>query len=348
VIPRWAAGVLFLVAAIAAGLVAFLATAQIKAATAGWLAAFVFWCGPPIGSLVWMMIHRLTGGRLGFAFGPHFAATAVLIPLMAVLLIPVLFAMPALYPWMRGGNDVIQSVAHIYLNPPAFIVRSVIAFAGWTVLALALPRLHGGGATLLAALGLVFYGVLISLVPVDWILSLEHPFISESFGASVAVTHLMAALAWAALLAPRESEAVTSDLGALLLAMVLSITYIDFMALLVIWYGDLPDKVFWFTQRTHFPWSVLAYAAFICGSALPIILLLFSCIRANRGALRIIGAIVLFGLAVYDIYLVVPPFGLMALLAATLGILAIGCLVLGLSLVSIPAMAPGQRGSHVR
>jgi hypothetical protein len=344
---RWPAGILFLAAAIAAGLVAFLATVQIKPAAAGWLAAFVFWCGPPIGSLVWMMIHRLTGGRWGFALGQVFAPTAALVPLVAVLLIPVLLAMPALYSWMHGG-DLIPSVAHDYLNAPAFIIRSVVALVGWSVLALALPRLHGGGATLLAALGLVFYSVLISLVPVDWILSLEHPFISESFGASVAVTHLMAALAWAALLAPLESEAVTSDLGALLLAMVLSITYIDFMALLVIWYGDLPDKVFWFTQRTHFPWSVLAYIAFICGSALPIILLLFARIRASRSALRIVGAIVLFGLAVYDIYLVVPPFGLMALLAAALAVLAIGCLLLALSFVTIPATVPEQRGSHVR
>ena len=85
-----------------------------------------------------------------------FAPTAVLVPLMAVLLIPVLIAMPALYPWMHGGTDVIPSVAHLYLNPPAFIVRSVVAFAGWTVLALALPRFHGDRATLLAALGLVF------------------------------------------------------------------------------------------------------------------------------------------------------------------------------------------------
>lgn len=347
-IPRWAAGVLFLVAAIAAGSIAFLAMVHVKAVAAGWLAAFVFWCGPPIGSLVWMMIHRLTGGRWGFALYPIFAPTAALVPLVAVLLVPVLVAMPALYSWIHGGSDVSASVAHIYLNLPAFIIRSVVAFVGWTVLALALPRLHGGGATLLAALGLVFYCVLISLVPVDWILSLEHPFISESFGASVAVTHLMAALAWAALLAPRESEAVTSDLGALLFAMVLSITYIDFMALLVIWYGDLPDKVFWFTQRTHLPWSVLAYVAFVCGSALPIILLLFARNRASRSALRIIGATVLFGLAVYDVYLVVPPFGLMALLAAALSIFAIGCLLLGVSLVTIPAMAPEQRGAHVR
>jgi hypothetical protein len=345
--PGRAAGVLFLTAAVATGLVAFLATVQVKAAAAGWLAAFVFWCGPPVGSLVWLMIHRLTGGRWGFALSPVFSPTASLVLLMAVLLIPVLSAMPTLYSWIHGGAGLIPSVVHLYLNPLAFIIRSVVAFVGWTVLALVLPRMQGSGATLLAALGLVFYCVLISLVPVDWILSLEHPFVSESFGASVAVTHLMAALAWAALLAPRESEDVTSDLGALLLAMVLAITYIDFMALLVIWYGDLPEKVFWFTQRTHFPWTLLAYLAFICGSAVPIVLLLFARIRASRPALRGIGAIVLFGLAVYDIYLVVPPFGLMALLAAGLALVAIGCFLLGLAVLTIPAAAPQQRGSYV-
>ncbi len=345
---RWPAGILFLGAAIAAGWGAFLGTLHVNAAVAGWLAAFVFWCGPPVGSLVWMMIHRVTGGRWGVGLYPVFAPTAALVPVVGVLLIPVLIAIPALYSWMHGGSDLIHSVRQIYLNPTAFIIRSVIAFVGWTVLALALPRVDGRRATLLAALGLVFYCVLISLVPVDWILSLEHPFVSESFGASVAVTHLMAGLAWAAVLAPRESEAVTSDLGGLLLAMVLAITYIDFMALLVIWYGDLPEKVFWFTQRTHFPWTLLAYLAFICGSALPTMLLLFARIRANRSALRVIGAIVLLGLAFYDVYLVVPPFGSVALLAAGLALVGMGCLMLGLSLLTIPAMAAQQRGSYVR
>ncbi|MBV8511259.1 MAG: hypothetical protein JO289_13965, partial [Xanthobacteraceae bacterium] len=49
---RRPAGILFIGAAIAAGLGAFLGTLDVKAAAAGWLAAFVFWCGPPVGSLV--------------------------------------------------------------------------------------------------------------------------------------------------------------------------------------------------------------------------------------------------------------------------------------------------------
>ena len=65
-----------------------------------------------------------------------------------------------------------------------------------------------------------------------------------------------------------------------MLAVTLGITYIDFMAVLVIWYGDLPDKVFWFTRADTFSLDAAGYLAFICGSALPVIPLLFARIRA--------------------------------------------------------------------
>src|SRR5262249_40456832 len=184
----------------------------------------------------------------------------------------------------------IASVRAIYLNVPSFVARSAVAFIGWSVLAFALPRTDGPRATLLAAVGLVFYSVLISLVPVDWILSLEHPFISESFGASVAITQLYAALAWVAIVSPAMNTRVAADLGGLLLAMALAITYVDFMAVLVIWYGDLPDHVFWFVEREKLPWSALALIAFVLGSVVPILSLLLARVRNSPRALRIVGA----------------------------------------------------------
>ena len=44
----------------------------------------------------------------------------------------------------------------------------------------------------------------------------------------------------------RLDEPATRDLGGLMLAVILGLIYIDFMAVLVIWYGDLPRKVDWF------------------------------------------------------------------------------------------------------
>jgi hypothetical protein len=201
----------------------------------------------------------------------------------------------------------------------------VLALIGWTALSLLLPRNFGRGGQLLAAFGLVFHAVVISSVSIDWYLSLEAPFTSSSFGASVAVSSLVGALAWAALLAPAPSdEPAIGDVGGLLLATVLGLTYIDFMAVLVIWYGDLPREEAWFVERGHFPWSLQAAAAFVLVSLVPVLALIQSRIRNARTPLRAVGACVLVGLAIYDAYLIVPPSGAAALLAALLALLGIG------------------------
>jgi hypothetical protein len=335
--------VMFAGAAVAAILLLIMAVLDVKAAAAGWLIGFFFWSAIPLGSLLLLMIHRLTGGRWGVALHAPLSSVAALTPVMAVLLVPVLLAIPLLYPWAHAEGSVIPSVAHIYLNVPSFVARSVIAFLGWSVLAIAVPRIFGPRGVLLSAIGLVFYCVLISLVPVDWILSIEHPFFSESFGASVAVTQLIAALSWVVVLGLPDDETVEGDIGGLLLAMVLAITYFDYMALLIIWYSDLPHKEFWFVEREAAPWWVLALIAFIFGSAVPIVALLLGCVRNHRKPLRAIGAIVLVGLAFYDAYLIAPPFGPGTLVAAALALIAIGGLLAGLMLSDLLAFVVARR-----
>ena len=90
-------------------------------------------------------------------------------------------------------------------------------------------------------------------------MSLEAPFTSSSFGASVAISSLVGALALTALArADACGDPAVGDLGGLLLATILGITYIDFMAVLVIWYGDLPHEEIWFVARDRWPWNAVA------------------------------------------------------------------------------------------
>jgi hypothetical protein len=317
-------------AVVAAGVIVCAVIAP-RTAAAGWLVGFAFWSEVAVGSLLLMMIHRLTGGRWGEVLRPVIDAMAAAIPLLLVLIVPVFIAIPALYPWFHGAGDTKPDVLSHYLNTPFFVIRSLIVLAAWGVLALLLPRLAGPRGQLIAALGLAFYCLTIGPIAFDWFLSLAPPFVSSSFGASVAVTQLIAALAFALVAAPPPAdESALADLGGLLLAFVLGITYIDFMVVLVIWYGDVPATTRWFVARMDLSWRALAWAAFTLAAVIPILSLFLARVRQGRGALRAVGASALLGVVCYDAYLVLPPFGAAALVPAVLSIVAIGLLLVAL------------------
>src|SRR5262249_47534263 len=115
---------------------------------------------------------------------------------------------------------------------------------------------------------------------------------------------------------------------------------------LVMWYGDLPGKLFWFVERNA--WSPLAAAAFVLGSAGPILALLLAPVRNGIRELRAVAMSVLAGLAFYYTYLIVPPFGARALATAMLAVIVIGLLVAALagrptSAPSLPSPFPHPR-----
>ncbi|HET7848195.1 MAG TPA: hypothetical protein VFL51_03935 [Pseudolabrys sp.] len=290
---------------------------------AGWLIALVYVSAFPLGSLALLMIHRLTGGRWGESLAPILKPMALSTPLIVVFLLLLLPGLSLIYPW----QDAPHNVGAIYLNFPSFTARALIALVGLSIFAIWLTRLRPTGV-LPAAGGLLFYAIIISVIPRDWFLSTEPPFASTSFGASTAVVQMMASLALVALLNPGRIERRSlADLGGLLLALTLAITYIDFMAVLVIWYGDLPHKVFWFAERIREPWRALAVATFILASLLPVVLLLFARVRASRRWLRLVGALILIGLALYDIWLLAPAFGAVSIAAAALAFALMASLI---------------------
>jgi hypothetical protein len=328
--PLKSRAALFGGAAVAAAGLVVTALFEPRSAAAGWLVGFAFWSQVLIGSLLLLMIHRLTAGRWGEMVAPALAPATASIPLLLVFAVPLFLVIPLLYPWFEHAAAIKPGVLARYLNTPFFIARSVVALAGWTSLAILLPRLSAARGQLVPALGLVFHCIVISSIAIDWYLSLEAPFTSSSFGASIAVVQLIAAMAWALVLAPQaENDEDTGDLGALLLAFVLGITYIDFMAVLVIWYGDLPYGEIWFVERLLTPWPIVSASAFILVSVVPTLCLLLSRLRRSRRALRLLGAGVLTGLALYDIYLIAPPFGAFTFVPALLALLAIGLALVG-------------------
>lgn len=333
-------------AALIAATLIVLAVFEPKQAAAGWLVGFLFWSQVPVGGMVLSMIHSLTGGRWGLVLRPVLVPATAAVPWLLLAVIPVLIAVPVLYPWTMPGGAVKPDVAAAYLNLPLFIVRTIVTLGIWSALALLIQFAPGRQALLAAGIGLVLYGVTVSVVSIDWFLSLEPPFVSSSFGASVGIMQMIAAMAWAALLAPVPAEdPVLGDIGGLLLALLLGITYVDFMAVLVIWYGDLPSKTAWFVVR-DLPWSAIAAAAFILASVAPIFALFLSRVRRSRVALRIIAASVLVGSLLYIVYLTAPPFGAACLLPAALAVIAIGLLQAAAMIGASRALLRREAAAH--
>lgn len=320
----------------AAAMIAF-AVFDLRAAAAGWLIAFTYAAAFPLGALALILIHRLTGGRWGEALMPLLIPLSRCTLLLIAFVLPVLFAAPWLLPDKARVGELTPSVAALYLNAPSYAARSLIGLVGLGALSLWAPR----SGRLLAGIGLAAYAIAIGFLALDWNLAIEPPFFSTSFGASVAVTQLLSVLAFACVVDAAPDD--RADLGGLLLAVTLGITYLDFMAILVIWYGDLPTKTFWFVERLGARWLTLAVAAFLIGSLAPIAMLMFAAVRRSLTGLRIAGICVLIGLGLYQTWLIAPAFGLSTAVAAIFALALMAALTAAAILGDWPLDLPSRR-----
>jgi hypothetical protein len=265
---------------------------------------------------------------------------AAMTPLVALGFVPVLVALPHIYPWAADPSAIPADVARWYLNGPSFLIRSLIALGGWSLLAIVFAT--GRGSRLLAGLGLAFFGLSISLVAVDWYLSLEPHYVASAFAAMIAIQQLLAALAVTALLgAPTIEGSVAGDLGAFLIATLLGVVYLELMTFVVAWYGDLPEKAAWFLKRGSPGWIAVLLTALLVGAGLPFCMLLIKAIRCSRRGLCVAGGLIFFGIILHIIWLLVPAFALQAS-AAAVACTSVGALT-GLSLFIGSALGSALR-----
>lgn len=313
---------------------------MIESLARGWLVAWLVWSAVPVGSLVLVLIHRVTGGGWGKALAPALRPATALVPLAALTFVGVALSLPTLYPWAADPDMVKLGIAKLYLNPTLYDLRAAVALVGWSVMALLCLADRCG--PLAAALGLSFYGLTISLVAVDWILSVEPHFTSSAFAAGIALHQILAALAWAAMVSPPGLDGEgASDLAGLILATLLGVLYMSLMSYIVAWYGDLPEKSVWYLKRGTGLWTAVLVASLMAGGLLPFIILLFGRIRQSPAALRVVGLLVLIGVALHFAWYVLPAYETGAGPAAA-------CAALGVALLALLSVPVSRRLARLR
>ncbi len=286
-----------------------------------YLVGYQFWLSIGLGCLVILMLQHLTGGAWGLMIRRLLESSSRTLLLLAVLFVPIILGMPSLYTWIHPGAQAEHAPAgeqeaagppRAYLNPTAYIIRTVIYFVIWLLLAFFLNRWSAQQEgrdpianlerqrrfRLLSGPGLVLYGATITFASVDWVMSLEPHWWSTIYPVLFATGQVLTAFAFAVavlmLLAdqPPFSAIVTPqrmrDLGSLLLAFVMFWAYMSISQFLLIWVGNLPEEIPWYLRRLRGGWQIVAVLLVLFHFTLPFLLLLSRDIKEDRKRLAVV------------------------------------------------------------
>ena len=294
-----------------------------------YLVSWILWLSVAAGCLAILMLHHLSRGAWGVMIRRVLEAAARTLPLLAILFIPIVLGLEEIYVWARpeaAADELIQHKA-IYLNPTAFVFRSVVYLGIWSLFAYGLSRLshrqdQTGDETLfrrmqvISAPGLGIYCLLTTFAAVDWLMSLDPHWYSSLFGVYVLGGQGIAALAFVILaalyLVQREpmSDALNAthfhDYGKLLLAFVMLWTYFALSQLLIIWSADLPEEIAWYLERAHGGWKWVSILLVLFHFLLPFLLLLSRDLKRNARSLGKV-ALLLLAMRWFDLYWLAAP-----------------------------------------
>jgi hypothetical protein len=300
----WIVGGVGLLAALIGAIV------QPEAFAFAWLAALTTWLRWPLGCMALLLVHGLTGGSWGFSTRRSCVRGFHALPLLLPAIIPLLFVLPRLYPWLRADESA-RLDNGFYLNASFATVRWIFYLAVWfglaTVVAGRLRRTEP--LTPIAPIGLILLGLTVNFSAIDSIMALDPHFNSSVFGMTNAAETGLTALSvtiLATLLSGSVTEAQRNDLGRLLQSLLILWAYLDFMQLLIVWQSDLPKEAAWYLARSTGLWGALAGLTAVAHFLLPLLALLIPKIRRSRRGLIATTTLLLIMAVIRGWWLVLP------------------------------------------
>jgi hypothetical protein len=295
-----------------------------------YLMAYLFWIGLALGSTAILMLQHLTGGAWGLVIRRGLETGTRMIPLMAILFIPILLGMHHLYIWTHDDHvatDELLQHKRRYLNVGGFVARAVIYFAIWLVLTFLLnrwsaeqdrtgdPRIARRMAKL-SGPGLVLYVLTMTFASVDWVMSIDPHWFSTIYGLLFIVGQGLSTLAFMVALLVIVGGTMPllgvlrrdhfHDLGNLLLAFTMLWAYVSFSQFLIIWSGNIAEETPFYYYRSGSGWQVIAIVLIVFHFFMPFCLLLWrKSKRSPRMLAGIAGLIIVMRLV--DLYWTIMP-----------------------------------------
>jgi hypothetical protein len=295
-----------------------------------WLTAFLFWLSLGLAGLFFTMLHYLTAARWSVVLRRVSEGMMLQLPWLAVAFIPVLLGLHDLFEWSHPevvANDHLLQLKSGYLNVGFFVIRAVVYFGVWAILAYFLRKRslaqdaqpqhdHISGLRKVSAIGMLLFAVTTTFASFDWLMSLAPHWYSTIFGVYYFGGTFLVGVSALALLSMflrrngilRESITVEHyhDLGKLMFAFIIFWAYIGFSQYFLIWYGNIPEETIWFLARWEGGWKSFSLVLLFGHFVIPFVFLIFRGVKRTIPLLGM-GAALLVVMQWVDMYWLVYP-----------------------------------------
>lgn len=299
-------------------------------ASFAYLVSFLFFLSVAVGSLFLVALEYAANADWSTPFRRIIEFFAASIPLLLIFVIPLLLNTSNLFQWSHSdyiNSDEMLKAKSAYLNTPFFMVRVVAIILIWIAFYFLLTKnsrrqdISGNQMMTkknitLSVIFLPIFAITITLVAVDWIMSLESKWFSTIFGVYLFTGVTLSALATLTFASLKLKEkgylhfAIKEDhyysLGTLLFAFTAFWGYIAFSQYMLIWYGNLPEETFWFMQRWEGGWKYVSILLIVTHFIVPFFSLISFEAKTNLKRLKFISIWILC-VHFLDIYWLVMP-----------------------------------------
>ena len=306
-----------------------------------WLQNWIFVLEIPLGAFFFVFIQHLT--RAGWSVAVRRPAEVIasnlnwiwigFLPIFALFFTGHSYA---IFPW----SDMAELAAHApaeahlvegktpYLNTPFFLIRAVIYFVVWAVLANWFLRAslrqgtdHGNGPSRAmqkaAGPAAILFGLTTTFAAFDWIMSLSPGWFSTMFGIYFfcgCVTCGFAAMILSCIMLQRNGYMVDiitnehyQDMGKLLFGLgIVFWAYIGFSQYMLIWYANIPEETGWFLARQIGGWGPISLLLLFGHFVIPFVAIISKWVKRMKWALMV-AAIWMLAFAWLDLFWLIMP-----------------------------------------
>jgi hypothetical protein len=274
-----------------------------------YLTAYMFCLSLCMGSLFLVFVHHLFDAGWSVSIRRVCEQlSSLLFPHMLIAVIPILLLQKKIYPWLSidPATDHSLDTKKALFNVYAFNFLVFAFIASWGYIAhlfrkWSLAQDKDGAvkwtqnARKLAAGGMFWFAISLTLVCFYLMKSIQHQFFSTMYGVYYFAGSVWLTLVtlWVLVLTLRDRGPLKpvifkrqiQDLGVWFFAFTVFYAYIHFSQYFLIWNAAMPEETFWYVQREQGSWKWVGFTILFGHFIVPFLVLLNQDIKLNKAVM---------------------------------------------------------------